>query len=295
MLKQRIQFIFQAILLLPFLGVLSILPYFLIYIFSDGLFILVFYVLKYRRTIVEDNLKQAFPGKSQNELYEIEKRFYHHLCDMIMETIKLLSVSRNTLNSRCYISEQDNIYPELYAKYGSVISALGHYGNWEMICQASTNMAPHRILVIYKPVSNLFFDWFFKYIRTRTGAEVVSMRDAYRKFMFLKGEKIMPVMLSDQSPSEMNGAIWLSFMGRNTPVMNGIARISKKMELPIVVNKVVKVKRGIYKIVPQLLVAHPGHFSEEEITAMHVQWLESEIRENPEWWLWSHRRWKHSN
>lgn len=293
-MKRGIQFGLQAIILIPLFGLISLLPFFVLYIISDILYIIFYHIFKYRRSVVRDNLKKAFPRKSEADIINVERKFYRHLCDMTLETIKLFTISGKTLNARCYIPPELNVYPELYEKYGSVISVLGHYGNWEMICQASTTMAPHRILVIYKPLSNPFFEWFFKYIRTRTGAEVVSMRDSYRKFLKLKDERMMPVMLTDQSPSEMNGAIWLPFMGRQTPVMNGVAGISIKLNLPVVVNSVKKVKRGVYEIVPKVLVSHPKGFSEREITKMHTDWLEGEIQNNPEWWLWSHRRWKHA-
>ncbi|MBC7425061.1 MAG: lysophospholipid acyltransferase family protein, partial [Bacteroidia bacterium] len=278
-------FYIQAALWYPLLYSIAILPFSWLYLLSDILRFFIYKVFKYRLKIVRQNLANAFPGYSQIRLKEIEIGFYKHLCDMMVETIKLLVISEKNVRKRSFVSPANTVYSDYYSKNQSIIAVLGHYANWELVCQSAPFFASGRIMVVYKPLSNVFFEHFFNHIRSRTGGFTVSMANTLSEIIKHRHEVIMPVLVGDQTPSSPQSAQWLKFMGQDTPVMQGIGKISKKLGFPVVTNEVVKHSRGHYEVIPKILIDNPSNYTEDEITQMHTVWLVQIIKQRPGLWL----------
>lgn len=277
----------------PILYLISILPFCLFYLLSDAVFVIVYYVFGYRINVVRGNLKNAFPEKTETEIKQIEKRFYRFFCDFILETIKTMSMDEKVSAKRCAFNNPE-LVEKLCRERGSIILVMGHYGNWEW---AGPGFMLHSnaqtLAVIYKPLTNPYFERMTVKMRTRFGTKILIMKNVIRDLITLKNEKIALTILADQTPSNANQAIWLNFLNQETPVFEGTEKIAKKFNFPVVFINVTRPKRGYYEIFAELLVDHPNDMTDGEITKLHTERLEKEIIKTPELWLWSHNRWKH--
>ncbi len=271
---------------------LSLLPMRILYILSDIMFFSVFYVIHYRKKVVYQNLKNAFPEKKQDEIDRIAKRFFKHLCDFIVEVLKLNSLSIENLEKR--ISYPDNsLLTDLYNKGKGVVMVLGHYGNWEY-GTGFAHYTKHIGAVIYMPLQNKFMDELIKKQRAQYGYHPIAMSGIYKwAFQNYKdGKPQMIFFLGDQRPSE-NAEYWTTFLNQETGVYLGAEKLARKLDLAVVYGEINKVKRGKYEANLTLITDKPKETSEYEITEAHVKLLEDTIKRNPEYWLWSHKRWKH--
>lgn len=271
----------------------SILPFRVLYFLSDILFYLIFYLVKYRRTVVHTNLLKSFPDKSKIERYEIEKRFYKHLLDLIFESIKTMSISREQIQKRFVIKN-----PEVITNYTdsgqSVIAVSGHYGNWEWGSLAFANSLNSNVLIVYKPLSNKGFEHILNRMRARFGSILVPMKQTLRKVIEYKSQTSIVFLVGDQTPPREESNYFTRFLNQQTAVFLGIEKIALKTNYPIIYFNISKVKRGYYECTYKLLVDLPETKEKYEITNIHTQELENIIRNKPEYWLWSHRRWKFS-
>lgn len=271
----------------------SILPFRVLYFLSDFLFYLIFYLVKYRRTVVHTNLLKSFPDKSKIERYEIEKRFYKHLLDLIFESIKTMSISREQIQKRFVIKN-----PEVITNYTdsgqSVIAVSGHYGNWEWGSLAFANSLNSNVLIVYKPLSNKGFEHILNRMRARFGSILVPMKQTLRKVIEYKSQTSIVFLVGDQTPPREESNYFTRFLNQQTAVFLGIEKIALKTNYPIIYFNISKVKRGYYECTYKLLVDLPETKEKYEITNIHTQELENIIRNKPEYWLWSHRRWKFS-
>lgn len=240
--------------------------------------------------MVWNNLKNSFPGKSDQELQAIEKSFYKYLCDLIIETVKGYSMSRAQVKSRVVFKETQ-IYDELYNQKKSGIVVLGHQGNWEWVCKAAPLWVKNRLAIVYKPLSDKKFESFMMKTRSEFGAIQVPM-SGVAKFILTQKEPFLLILLADQTPSDAKSSHWVRFLEQETAILPGPSKLSKKYNLPIIYHGIRKIKRGYYECTPKLIVEETNSLSELEITDIHVHELEQEIRLQPETWLWSHRRWK---
>jgi Kdo2-lipid IVA lauroyltransferase/acyltransferase len=281
--------------LIPFVYLLSLLPFSVLYFFSDCLFFIVFYVVRYRKKVVLQNLRNSFPQKTDKEINTIINKFYHNLCDFIMETIKMITISKISLQKRCKFN-QDSF--ALFSKYAqenkSIIMAMGHIGNWEWACNSCNIYCRQQLFVIYHPIKNKYFNGLMTRIRTRSGSKLISMSDTYKIMVANKNELNATVFVADQSPQPKN-AYWTNFLNQNTPAFKGVEVISRKMKLPIIYASMKKVKRGYYEMFAEVLSEHPENTLNGEISERYIRRLEQDIISQPETWLWSHRRWKHKN
>ncbi len=270
----------------------SWLPFPLLYLISDAMYIILFFIIRYRRTVVQANLKNSFPEKNKKEIAVIEKKFYRNLCDITLESLKMISISRGELLRRN--SFDDLSFLEQYkAKHKSVIAVLGHFANWEWCGFSLSAIHPIKVVTIYKPLSNQYFDRFLFRIRSRFGIILVKMEEVYRVLVRLD-EPIISLFIADQTPPNTRGTYWTRFLSQDTPVFLGIEKVAIKLNSPIVIFYPLRVKRGYYKIYHQVLLENPEeHSQNNEITELHVKFLEGLIKQYPELWLWSHRRWKH--
>jgi KDO2-lipid IV(A) lauroyltransferase len=279
--------------LLPFLYLISLLPFPVFYLFSDFIYFLLYRVVGYRKKVVFDNLKNSFPEKSHYELKKIEKDFYRYLCDLFLETIKTLTISRSEAVKRCKFNAKTTLlFNELANKNQSCIIVMGHYGNWEWAGNSFSLQCKQQLYVIYHPLSNKYFDKLMYDLRTRFGTKLYAMKDTMREMIRNKNEVNATAFIADQTPSP-DSAYWTTFMNQDTPVFWGTEKIAQKLNYPIVYITIKKIKRGYYEVDSELLINEPKNTSLGEISELHTRKLESDIITQPSIWLWSHRRWKH--
>lgn len=274
------------------LNALSLLPLFLLYRLADAFYLLIFYVVKYRRKVVKENLYNAFPDKSLIELNAIEKEYYKFLSSLFVEVIKMKSISKNELNKRVRFKNKDLV--EAYLQNNeSVLFCSSHYGNYEWVCMAIGLNFSGQHFPIYKPLSSEMFDnWFFN-MRSKFGNKMVSMRQTLRAVQANKNAASMFTFGSDQAPSKEESIYWTNFLHQETSVQLGVEKIAKKTNRPVFYLKINYLKRGYYEVDCVPICLHPSETAEFEITELHTRFLEEMINEKPAYWLWSHRRWKY--
>lgn len=274
-----------------FLYLVSLLPFWFLYLVSDVLFIILYHIVYYRRKVVQENLRNSFPEKSDAERKLIERRYYKYMADLMMESIKSVSMSAKQVHRRMICTN-----PELmdhYFKQGkSILAAAGHYANWEMACLSFGFLTDKRRMIVYKPQSNEVFTDFFNKTRSRFGATMISMRQTLRKMIEYKNELTFTVLASDQTPTREESKYFTTFLNQQTAVFLGVEKLTKVVDCVVIFYKIDLIKRGYYTYTFVPLVEDPKQTKPYEITEIHVKYLESLIREKPEYWLWSHRRWK---
>jgi KDO2-lipid IV(A) lauroyltransferase len=276
-----------------FLWTITWLPLRALFIIGDLFYLLAYRVIGYRKEIVRSNLQNSFPQKSEEEIIEIEKKFYRQLGDSFIEWFYPLHRSAKQLKPR-YVFKNPELLNDLYGKGKSVAGVLGHYGNWEWLSLLPTEVK-HKVWAIHKPLKNPYFNQLINGLRSKYGVHMVSTKDSYRKLKTEKdnGEVTMTYFLADQSPQKSKIKYWTSFLGQETPIFLGAEQIAKKLDMAVVFFDITKVSRGHYEIEFKLLSEIPKNEPEYAITEKHVRALEERIIAEPEWWLWSHRRWKH--
>ena len=277
----------------PFYRLVNLLPLRILYVLSDFLYLILYYFPSYRRKVVETNLKNAFPEKSDKDLKCIEKKFYKHLADMFIETFKAGFLSRKELEKRFTVSGAE-IVNKLYDEKRDIIAVLGHYNNWEMALLLAEKIKP-KPFVIYKPLQNKYFDRLINNQRTKHGMGITAMSMVIKVILQSRKDKIntISMILSDQTPPKNEIQYWTNFLNQDTPVYTGVEKIARKYDMAVVYFHIRKIKRGYYRLEIEKLVDNPKDMAENMITEAHVRRLEEIIREKPEYWTWSHRRWKH--
>lgn len=278
---------------LPFIYLLAIIPYPLFHFISNGVYLLLYYVIGYRKTVVRQNLKNAFPQKTDAERKLIEKKFYRYLCDLFLETFKTLIFSRQKAIEHCRLSaDAEKLFRNYEAQKKSIILVLGHFGNWEWAGNAFSLTSKQQLYVIYHPLQNKQFNNLTIKMRTRFGTKLIAMRETYKEMVNLRDEVNATAFIADQTPQPDN-AYWTKFLNQDTPVFWGTEKIAQKTNYPVVYVSVKRIKRGYYEIFAETLFEHPKETREGEISEAHTRKLEKEIIAQPEIWLWSHKRWKH--
>lgn len=278
---------------LPFIYLISILPFRVLYGISDLLYVLFYHVLGYRKAVVLENLRNSFPGKSDEEIKVICKQFYKYLCDLFLETFKTLTISKQKMQQHCYFNPKaKELLDRLATENKSTILVMGHLGNWEWAGNTVSLQLKQQLYVIYHPISNKYFDWLMYKMRTRFGTKLIAMKDTFREMLENRGELNMTAFIADQTPAP-EGAYWTTFLNQDTPVFRGSELIARKINYPVVYATVKRVKRGYYEMFVDLLCEVPKSTTDGEISELHTRRLERDIIAQPEVWLWSHRRWKH--
>lgn len=274
-----------------FLYLLSLLPFWFLYLISDLLFVVLYHVTRYRRKVVHENLKNSFPEKSDQERHDIERKYYRYLGDFIMETVKMISISAEDVQKRMKPTNPEIV--DHYFKQGkSILAATGHYCNWEMAALSFGFLTHEKRIIIYKQQSNEVFNDFFNRNRSRFGSTMVSMKQTLRKMIEYKNELTFTVLVSDQTPPKTEANYFTNFLNQKTAVFLGIEKLTKVANCVVVFYKIELVKRGYYTYTLVPLVEHPELTEPYEITEAHVKFLEKIIKDEPQYWLWSHRRWK---
>ena len=274
-----------------FLLPISYLPNVVLYRIADLVFVVLTYIVRYRRAIITNNIQNSFPNKTAAEVNVIRRKFYHHLSDLIVETVKNFSISKNTLLKN-FTFENVELLDGLYAEGKSVIIMGGHYGNWERYAIAGGDLTSLKEMAIFKPFKNKFFDNKMKVARERYGMQMISM--LMTKKYFLKDPHIPKsiTFAMDQWTPNPKGAFWTKFLNQDTSFFPAAEELAKAYDWAVVYIALDKVKRGHYHAHYELITKDPSSMADGEIMEAFVKKLEKTIVNHPPHWLWSHRRWK---
>jgi len=281
------------ILVYPFLWLISILPFRLLYAFSDFLYLLVYRIFGYRKKVVKANLNLVFPDKSKEEINRITRVFYHHLCDMMVESIKSLTISETEMKKRFTFSNIE-VIQNLEKDNRSIALMCAHYGSWEWIFILQTYVN-NKGYAIYKRLANKYFDRLVKRIRAKYNSHLITTKESITILMKAKVDDKLTIcgFVSDQSPKVDKAYHWNDFMGIKVPVHTGAEMIAKRINMAVVFFRVKKLKRGYYETTFETIAENPKEFKDYEITDAFIKLVEKQIHEAPEYYLWTHKRWKH--
>ena len=267
----------------------SLLPSRILYLFSDFAYFLIYYVIGYRKDIVLNNLAIAFPEKTQQERVKIAKKFYRNFTDNFIEVIKLISASESFIKKR--FTGDFSILKKLHDEGRRVQLHLGHNFNWEVANLGMTLRTPYSLLTVYMPITSKIIDRLFIYIRKRTGAKLLPATEMRNSMVPYRNKVYMLALVADQNPSNPKRAHWFNFFGRPTPFLIGPEKGAKGVNAAVVFIYFTKKKRGFYEAHFKLVTEDPANVPETQLTKEYVAFLEETIRQNPDMWLWSHRRW----
>jgi KDO2-lipid IV(A) lauroyltransferase len=270
---------------------ISLLPYPILYAFSDFLYLMIYYVVRYRKNVVLKNIQKSFPQLSPAEHVAISKKFYHHFCDLIVESLKIFSISEEEVKERMKIVNPEFI-DAYYEKGQSMILAGGHFNNWELFAVAIAAPLKHETSAIYKPLNNKFFDAKMRETRGKYGLKLISTKAVKPFFELVKEKPTITIFAIDQSPSRKSGFYSMKFLNQETRVLFGTEKYSKEFNCPVVFGRINKLKRGYYSFEFLEVIENPRDKKHGEITEHITKLLEKDINANPEFWLWSHKRWK---
>lgn len=271
---------------------ISRLPFNVLYVFSDFLFLLMFHVVRYRKKVVHSNLRKSFPEKRDSEIIAIEKQFYRHFCDLVLESFKLFSISEEEIRKRM-VFDNPEVLNNFLDQGKSVIVAGGHYGNWEMFAVASQLYWKHQGVALYKPLANPWFEHVMRATRGQFGLQMIPIQKTKEFFEQPQPKPTATIFGMDQSPSKVKSSHWMPFLGQDTAVIFGTEKYARTYNQPVIFGRILKVKRGYYRTHFELVSDNHTELPHAAIIEKVMRLLESDIRKEPQWWLWTHRRWKH--
>ncbi|WP_298535583.1 lysophospholipid acyltransferase family protein [uncultured Algibacter sp.] len=281
------------IIVYPFLWLISLLPFRILYGISDFTFVFIYHIFGYRKKVVTNNIKLAFPEKSDQEIASIRKKFYHHFCDMLIESIKSITVSEKEIIKRYTFPNVEEIH-QLEKENKSIVLMMGHYGSWEwiFILQKHVNYIGYAV---YKQLSNKYFDKLVKRIRARYNSYLITTKETFPTLIKAKrnNELTFNGFVFDQSPKVDKAMHWQKFMGIKVPVHVGAEILAKRLDMVTLFLKVRRVKRGYYEATFTDIIRNPRDYKDFDITDQSLKRVEEQIREAPEFYLWTHKRWKH--
>lgn len=275
------------------LFLISLLPFPLIYLLSDLLYVIIYYAVGYRRNVVQMNLRNAYPSKTDKEIYSIEKKYFKWLADLILESVKMASMSKASMKKRFRLVNPE-IIEEQFAKGRPVMLVTAHYGNWEWGSLALSAAFDEPLIIVYKPLTNKTFEEMLNRLRSRFGAVMVEMKHTLRKIVSYRSQTYWTVFLGDQTPVHQQAQYFTTFLNQQTAVFLGTEKVAKIANATVIFGQMNRVKRGHYEAVFTLLTDDPNATADYEITEAHTRMLEKVINETPQYWLWSHKRWKKS-
>lgn len=275
-----------------FLSFISILPFSILYFISDIIYGLVYYILRYRKKVTRENLLNSFPEKSIDEIYIIEKKYYHYMSDLIIEGLKGLSMTDQEILARHKIINPE-VPNSFFDKGKSLICVSGHYGNWEWLVFSGNIQINHLVVGIYKAINNPYIEAYMHKRRSRNKCYLAPITETYTTFKTLADQPSLFLMFADQSPTNLRDCYWINFLNQDTPTLHGPEKYAKKYDYPVVYLDMQVVKRGYYELTFTTLVEEPLKAADGEITTKYMKKLEEVIEKEPAYWLWSHRRWKH--
>lgn len=283
------------ILVYPFLWLVSILPFRLLYAVSDGLFIILYYIVGYRKKVVNENLNLVFPDKSEKEIKAITRTFYRHLSDMVLESIKSISITEEEMKKRFVFTNIEEVH-KIEDANKSMVMMCAHYGSWEWIFILQQHVKSMGY-GIYKRIENKYFDRLVKRIRAKYNSYLITNKEAIARLTEAKenGELTINGFISDQSPRRSKAYYWNEFMNIKVPVHTGAEMLAKKLDMPVIFFSVKKVGRGFYETTFETITMTPNEYKDYEITDIFLKLVEKQIYDAPEYYLWTHKRWKYRN
>ena len=274
---------------------LSFLPLSVLYLISSGLYYCLYYIIGYRKKIVEQNLQRSFPHYTNNDLTRVSKLFYRHLGDLIVESIRMFSISEEEAVQRCRIRNPE-LLNEFFDKGKNIVLVGSHYGNWEFASVSSPRQLKHNIGSIFSTLKNEFFNRKITESRSRYGCELILKNRLLKYYEAKQAKPVGLVFIADQSPNynrNLKNYYWTNFLNQETVTAFGVERVAQNYDLPVVFFNIFKMRRGYYEVEFELVTDDPKNLPAGEITDRHLRCLERLIIQQPEYWLWSHRRWKH--
>ncbi len=283
------------IIIYPILWLVSRLPFRLLYMVSDVLFFILYYIIGYRKKVVRENLELVFPEKSEADIKRITKTFFHHLSDMVVESIKSLSISEEEMKKRFKFTNVEEVH-KVENQNQSIVMMCAHYGSWEWIFILQTYVKS-KGYGIYKRIENKYFDRLVKRIRAKYDSYLITTKEAIPRLIEAKenGELTLNGFISDQSPRRRKALYWKEFMNIKVPVHTGAEMLAKKLDMAVMFFSVKKVKRGYYETTFKTITTTPNDYKDYEITDIFLKLVEQQIYEAPEYYLWTHKRWKYRN
>lgn len=280
-------------LIYPLIVLISILPFRILYWVSDLLFLILYYVLGYRKKTVMENLKIAFPEKTEEELKRIMKEFYHHFLDIFMEMIKTFTISNEEILKRFKLTNQEEL-DAFMARNNNVILMSSHYANFEWLFSLNLRIQ-HKGFAAYKKVNNKYMNDFIVRSRSRFNSTLVPTKEMIQTMEDNDSKNINCIygMLCDQSPKLVKTYHWSNFFGVKVPVISGTEMLAKKYNYAVIYIETTKVKRGFYEAKMEILSENPREVPDFEITDLFMKKLEAKIRKNPAYYFWTHKRFKY--
>lgn len=268
------------------------LPHHLFYGFSNVICFFVYRVVGYRKMVVRGNLELVFPNKPKNEIDHIEREFYSHMCDMFLEMVKTMNLSKEAVKKKYDVTNIE-VLREI-EKTKSILIVCSHYANWEWNVSIN-NYVQSKGYAVYQKISNKYFDAFVRKTRAKWNTELITQKETVKTVVLNHQNNVRSAygMVSDQSPQAHRAQYWKEFMGIKVPIFNGAETLARKMDLAVVFLKVSKVKRGHYQAEFIPITLEGSTTEKNEITNRFLELTEQQINERPEHYFWTHRRWKH--
>lgn len=279
----------------PFVWLFSRLPLRVLYVISDILFVIIYYLIGYRKKVVTSNLSVAFPDKTSKEINTLSKKFYSHFIDIILESVKSISISKKEISKR-YVYTNPELINEL-AKNGKGVMLVGaHQANWEWFL-SSPLFLDTKVYATYSQLANPYFDKIIKNTRSKFGTICIKTTETVKVMIqnFKNKQSGVHILLSDQSPLVHKSFYWREFFGVKVPIHTGAEVLAKKFNYSVVYYSVKKIKRGYYEASYKMITETPKEYNDFDITNIYVDMVEQEIKEQPELYLWTHRRFKHKD
>ncbi len=285
-----------TVLFLIFAFIIGVLPFFILYGFSDFVKIILRYIVRYRVEVIQNNISRVFPDYSESQNVRLLNKFYVNLTDIFIEGIKSFAMTKKQIVKRHKLVNAE-ILDSYLTENKSLIGVTAHYNNWEWGSLSAGLQTPYKAVAFYKPIKNKYIDIILRKNRSRCGTELSSIYHTSQTFERNKNNPTLYLMAGDQSPSarELPKAYWVDFLGVKTAFLHGIEKHAKNNNYPVVYIDIQRKKRGYYELSLSVLSDNPRDLAEGELTKRYAQKLESIIRNEPANWLWSHKRWKHND
>lgn len=269
----------------------AILPFRLMYLFGNFIYVFLRYMVAYRIEIARANLLKSFPEKSKEEIQRILNKSYRNLADIAIEALKGFTISRSQILKR-YVIKNPELLDRYYQKGESLIGVAGHYANWEWGALSAGLHLKHRPVAFYKPLDNPIIDRLMKWTRVQKGTLLVSITETYSTFEKFRNEPCIYILVADQSPVDLTKAFWVDFLNQDTPCLHGPEKYAQLYNYPVIFIEIERIKRGYYSVELSVLCENPQSLPHGEVTRLYMKKLEEVIRKEPSAWLWTHRRWK---
>lgn len=267
------------------------MPLPLLYGLANLAYLVVYKVFGYRKEVVFTNLRNAFPDKPATEIDRLAAGFYHYLTGLMVEILWCFSLTEKRIRKRLIVKNPE-LLNQFYDQGKSVILILGHYASWEMVLSSLNLFVKHRVATIYIPLTNKSFDKAFYRMRTTFGSEMIPKREFAENMKQGSGELRAIIFGADQSPAISKNIYWTTFLNQDTAVALGAEKYARIYDMPVVFTWLQRQQRGVYTVEFETVTANPQAEPDGAITEKHVRIMEKQILQRPEYWLWSHKRWK---